>query len=237
MKTNIVFTENLLPVRSEQITRLQNEIEKLTNENSRLTARCDELEIRLEEELVGKDRAPGQVLHLRMNPTSEIIAKNETGLQKLQEENDRLKRKIRKLEEGLETSKLSESVCSTRDVQTLKEQKQYLEVKMQKLKDYFKSSSSEFREVCYMLSGYKIDRVNNTTYKLSSMYAETPGDHLEFKLDSDGNLQMIATDFSSTLEELIDLHLRQHGSIPAFLSAVTMDLFNRTTMAARTFME
>lgn len=222
-------------MRSEQLARLQNEVETLTNENNRLTARCDELEIRLEHE--AKETDDRKVYHFKMNPATELIAKEEKNVEKLQEENDRLKRKIHKMEEGLEISKLSETICSSREVQALKEEKQSLEIKMQKLKDYFKSSSSEFREVCYMLLGYKIDRVSSTTYKLSSMYAETPNDYLEFKLNSDSNLNMIETQFSSTLDELIDLHLRQHDSVPTFLSAITMDLFNRTTMVARTFVD
>lgn len=219
------------------MTRLQDEIEKLTNENNRLTQRCDELEIRLEEELVGKDVVRGKVLHLKMNPMSECVAEEEADIKKLRDENDRLKRKIRNMEEGLDHSKLSESMCSTREVKTLKEQNKAMEIKMQRLKEFFKSSSNEFRDVCYMLLGYKINRINSSLYKLSSMYAENPDDHLEFQVNQDGALNMIETQFSSGLEDLIDLHLRQHSSIPAFLSAVTMDLFSRTTMSTRTFVE
>lgn len=190
--------------------------------------------------MVGKDKVGGKVVHFKMNPAAELIEKTELSVEKLQEENDKLKRKIRKMEEGLESTRLSETICSSREVQALKEEKQSLEVKMQKLKDCFKRSSNEFREVCYTLFGYKIDRESSATYKLSSMYAESPGDFLQFSLNSDGNLNMIETQFSATLEELIDLHLRQQGSIPTFLSAITMDLFNRTTMAVAartTFME
>lgn len=218
----------------EQITRLQSQVDKLQAENQRLTERCDELQVKLEEQLVGKDVVHGKVVHLKMNPLSECIAENEAVVQKLREDNDRLKRKIRSLEEGFETTKLSDSICTSREYQSLKEQHKSLEVKMQRLKEYFKSSSNEFREVCYMLLGYKIDRVNSKLYRLSSMYAERPQDHLEFQLNSDGALQMMETEFSATLDELIDLHLRQHNSIPAFLSTLTMDLFGRTTVLAAT---
>lgn len=143
---------------------------------------------------------------------------------------DRLKRKIKSLEEGHETSKLSDSVCSSREVQTLREQLKTSEIKIQRLKEYFKTSSHEFRNVCYMLLGYKIDRKSSTQYALSSMYAETPDDCLQFQLNPDGNLNLLETPFSATLEDMVDLHLRHQSSIPVFLSALTMDLFNRTTM-------
>ncbi|KAJ8364050.1 hypothetical protein SKAU_G00128810 [Synaphobranchus kaupii] len=46
-----------------------------------------------------------------------------------------------------------------------------------------------------------------------------------------GNMQLLETDFSHTLRELVALHLFHQNSIPAFLSAVTLDLFSRQTMA------
>lgn len=230
-----MFIDSLVPIRSEQISRLQDEVEKYRNENNRLTQRCDELEIRLEAELVGKDLVGGKVVHLKMNPVSECIAENEASVIKLQEENERLKRKIRNMEEGLEHSKLSESICSSRDVKAMKEQNKALELKMQRLKEHFKTGSNQFRDACYMLLGYKIDMIHSSLYKLSSMYADNPEDHLKFQLEQDGTWNMIETEFSSTLEEQIELHLGHQRSIPAFLSAITMDLLSRTTMTTRMF--
>ncbi|GLH03153.1 Uncharacterized protein GBIM_09055 [Gryllus bimaculatus] len=104
------------------------------------------------------------------------------------------------------------------------------EIKMQRLKEVFHASAKEFREVCYELFGYKIDR-NENIYKLSSMYADSPDDHLMFKRIPDGTIDMMETPYSSTLGELIDLHLHQHNSPPLFLGAVTLELFNRQTLS------
>lgn len=177
-----------------------------------------------------------KALHYKFNPFSECAAENDMTVEKLRDENDRLKRKIKSLEEGLETTKLSDSVCSSHDYIALKEEKKTLEIRLQRLKDVCKQYSSEFRDVCYLLFGYKVDRVNASTYKLFSMYAESPNDHLEFKY-KDNTLTLIESPFSNTLNELIELNLNQLNSIPVFLSAVSMDLFNRTTMAARTYVE
>lgn len=44
-------------------------------------------------------------------------------------------------------------------------------------------------------------------------------------------MQLLETEFSQTVHDLIDLHLLQQDSIPAFLSAVTLELFSRQTVA------
>ena len=43
--------------------------------------------------------------------------------------------------------------------------------------------------------------------------------------------QLLETAFSRTVPALIELHLLQQDSIPAFLSALTLDLFGRQTLA------
>lgn len=61
------------------------------------------------------------------------------------------------------------------------------------------------------------------------MYAESPDEYLTFTLVDDG-IEMVHTDYSTTLGELVDLHLHQNRSIPMFLSGLTQELFTRTTM-------
>ncbi|KAG8145761.1 hypothetical protein E2320_012243 [Naja naja] len=43
-------------------------------------------------------------------------------------------------------------------------------------------------------------------------------------------MQLLETEFSQTVRDLIDFHLLQQNSIPAFLSAVTLELFGRQTL-------
>ena len=44
-------------------------------------------------------------------------------------------------------------------------------------------------------------------------------------------MQLLANEYSDTLADLIDAYLSQADSIPAFLASVTMDLFNKQTLA------
>ena len=45
-----------------------------------------------------------------------------------------------------------------------------------------------------------------------------------------GEVQFLATDFAETLQEHIETYISKRNSIPAFLSAVTLELFGRQTV-------
>lgn len=63
------------------------------------------------------------------------------------------------------------------------------------------------------------------------MYADNENDELMFQLNSQGTLDMLETDYSQTLDTLMDQYLRNAtGSLPAFTSALTLDLVHRVTM-------
>ncbi|XP_063921477.1 mitotic spindle assembly checkpoint protein MAD1 [Zophobas morio] len=222
--------------KTELLVKLQDEVEQLKLENDMLKQKRDQLEIQLEGLLVGQDTLHGgKVYHLGNNPLAECLAQREQLVEKLEQEVERLKIKIKKLEEGIESSKLGESALCPEEIHTLKEQIKTHESQTQRLKDYFKSSLHEFRNVIYMLLGYKIDRTSTSLYKLTSIYAERAEDQLCFQLNNEGNLNLLENEFSSTLEEMVNLHLRHQKSIPVFLSSLTIDLFNNSTMATKTF--
>lgn len=218
-----------------QMKELQQEVSKLKDENEQLRKMRDKLEVQLENLLSGEEKAEGRIVHFELNPLSECLKVRAEEADKLKEEIERLKRKIKNMEEGLEGSKLADLSICPKDVQSLKEQIKTLETQNQRLKEFFKSSTQEFRNVIYMLLGYKIDKSSNSQYKLTSMYAESPDDFICFHLNTDGNLNLLESRFSATLEEMVDLHLRQQNSIPVFLSAITIDLFNNRTMTTKTF--
>lgn len=63
------------------------------------------------------------------------------------------------------------------------------------------------------------------------MFAEDERDELVFQLNSQGHLDMLETEFSKTLEALMQQYLQSStGSLPAFTSALTLDLAQRVTM-------
>ena len=62
------------------------------------------------------------------------------------------------------------------------------------------------------------------------MYAENDDDYFNFHLNDDNGLDLLTTKFSQSLTEMMSHVLGQYGSMPAFMSTVTLELFNRATI-------
>lgn len=222
---------------SEQYEKLRREIDSLRLENDKLKRRKDELELELENVTlraeINRDRY--KVVQYTDSPANEAYEAHKNEVEKLQAEIERLKIRNRKLEEGNDelTMRLNDSnmTMNVMELNNLKAQVQSLEAKNQHIKEIYKSASNEFRDVCYMLFGYRVDRVGNTNYRISSMYAESEEEYLHFRLNESGSvLNMLETEYSESISDMVSSHLGTHGSLPAFLSNLTLDLFNRTTV-------
>lgn len=106
-----------------------------------------------------------------------------------------------------------------------------MENKQQHYKEIYRAASLEFREVIYLLFGYRVDRVGNSNYRISSAYADNQNEYLNFRLNELGELDMLETQYSATLADMVNTILAEHHSMPLFLSSLTLDLFNRQAMA------
>ncbi|XP_026742126.1 mitotic spindle assembly checkpoint protein MAD1 [Trichoplusia ni] len=200
-----------------EAAKSRDEAAALRREAGKLRAQRDTLQLQLER--IG-EHAGTKILHLTDNPAAEAHKQVQLDYDAAQEEIKRLKAALR---DG------GDSKACPEEIQQLKQQLESSKIKLKRLKEEFTSSAQEYRDVCYMLLGYKIDRTGHKNYRISNMYAESSEEYLTFNLDDDG-IEMVHTDYSSTLGELVELHLHQHRSIPLFLSALTMDLFTKTTM-------
>ncbi|KAG7187922.1 hypothetical protein KM043_013886 [Ampulex compressa] len=112
--------------------------------------------------------------------------------------------------------------------QEMAELKRSHEIKTARLKEAFKASSQEYRQACYQLFGWRVDRNKEGCYKLSSMYAESQEDFLFFHVAEEG-VDLLETAFSTTLGNLVERHLRGQRSVPMFLNAVQGELFAQQT--------
>ncbi|KAI8056184.1 mitotic checkpoint protein-domain-containing protein [Syncephalis plumigaleata] len=104
--------------------------------------------------------------------------------------------------------------------------------RMRRLREIFAAKGRELRDVIYSLLGYKLELLPNGRVRLTSAYSSRD-DH-SFVFSSDGNdrgvMQLVNSgndDFANSLQNLIRLWVGERGSIPAFLSAVTLELFER----------
>ncbi|PKK23259.1 mitotic spindle assembly checkpoint protein MAD1 isoform X2 [Columba livia] len=237
LKSQECTAEQSTVVTKEEVDTLRLKIEELEAERSKLEEENRSLEMKLEKLTVQGDYDPSRtkVLHLSMNPASLAKQQRKEEQQQLQEECERLRELVRVLEGGGAIPGNLEGVGgfqSPQEVAELKKQVESAELKNQRLKEVFQTKIQEFRKVCYTLTGYQIDITTENQYRLTSIYAEHQGDCLLFKASSSGGkMQLLETEFSRTIRELIELHLLRQDSIPAFLSALTLDLFSRQTIA------
>ncbi|KAF2072337.1 hypothetical protein CYY_006350 [Polysphondylium violaceum] len=193
------ITDHVMDYKSE-CEKLNKEIDRLLEENALLESRLGKGEY---------DPTKTKVLHMTMNPSTAAdnnkSLENNVGDQKLIEENHRLLMQVNDSEK-----------------------------KLDRLKLVFKQKINEFREGVYALLGYKIDVDQQNRYKLQSMYAEKESDYLMFQYTANkggrvGNMELLETAFTDSLDREIKAYLFTCKSIPSFLSQVTIELFSRQT--------
>ena len=80
------------------------------------------------------------------------------------------------------------------------------------------------------LRSYMIDMTTGDKLRLRSMYAEQEDDVLLFQLIDDGEgLKLLETDLCSRIDPGVFAYLTACGSVPAFLSNLTTNLFEKQT--------
>ena len=98
----------------------------------------------------------------------------------------------------------------------------------------FKEKMQQYKEFVFLLTGYKIEFINAEQrtcprVKLSSMFAEDEHDVLLFQKNENG-LELLATDFvEHKVDDKTFQLLKTCHSIPAFISQITLDLFEHQT--------
>lgn len=227
---------NIDTTSSDNYDKLRKDLTTLKIENEKMKKRKEELELELENRNLKGDFnvEKYKILHFEANPAAEAYESNKNEVERLQVEVEKLKRKIRKMEENEQemTMRLNDTnvTINIKEMNTLRMQVQSLEAKNNQIKEVYKAASQEFREVVYMLFGYRIDRIANKNYRISNVYAESEDEYLNFRINESGVLDMLETEYSISLADMMRTHLSTHNSLPAFLSALTLDLFNRVTV-------
>lgn len=227
---------NIDPSSCDNYEKLRKDLTALKVENEKIKKRKEELEMELENRNLKVDFnvEKYKVLHFEANPAAEAYEANKNEIERLQVEVEKLRRKIRKMEENEQemTMRLNDTnvTINIKEMNALRMQIQSLEAKNNQIKDVYKAASQEFREVVYMLFGYRIDRIANKNYRISNVYAESEDEYLNFRINESGVLDMLETEYSISLADMMRTHLGTHNSLPAFLSALTLDLFNKVTV-------
>lgn len=174
-----------------------------------------------------------RVVHLVENPLEMAFRQRLENFTKLEEENERLIARVKVLEEFGCSKDVTAQVQlkldqdgALPDRKSLQEQLASAEAKNRRLVDAFRRTSHDFRHGCYALTGYRIDVLSQGHYKLTHMYADSPDDHLLFQ-NAEQKMNVLETDYLRSLEGLASTYLEKYDSIPAFLSALTLQLFRQ----------
>ncbi|XP_078045428.1 mitotic arrest-deficient 1 [Augochlora pura] len=221
--------ERTIDAYRELVAKLESDLLAVEGHNqldecNKLRKEIDRLKGELEHRaLKGDFNCNARVLHFAMNPAA--IAEKQA-----EEKQMALIREVEELRAKVALGGASTTApTSSLQTQEIAELKQTHEIKIARLKDAFKASSQEYRQACYQLFGWRVDRTKEGRYKLSSQYAETPEDFLFFHIGEDG-VDLLETAFSATLGILVEQHLQRQHSVPMFLNAVQTDLYNQQTM-------
>ncbi|XP_016974094.2 mitotic spindle assembly checkpoint protein MAD1 isoform X1 [Drosophila rhopaloa] len=216
---------------------VKKELDTLRLENERLRRRKEELELEMMHRCLRGDfnMKDFKVVHLSQNPAAEAYESSQNMMEKLQAEIERLKRRNKKLEDDQEqrlneTTSTGGMTLNFKEFNQLRADLESANGKMRKMKDCFKAARDEYRDVCYMLLGYRIDRIGaNSNYRISSMFAEGPDDYLDISLNESSCLALLESPYSQTFNPPIDQQLAA-SNFPAFFSALTLELFQRATV-------
>ncbi|XP_076226270.1 mitotic arrest-deficient 1 [Nomia melanderi] len=220
--------ERTIDAYRELVAKLESNLEAVEGYNqvdecAKLRKEVDRLKGELEHRaLKGDFNCDAKVLHFTMNPAA--IAEKQA-----EEKQMALIREVEELRAKLAQGGANTTAASSLQAQEIAELKQTHEIKIARLKDAFKASSQEYRQACYQLFGWRVDRTKEGRYKLSSQYAESPEDFLFFHIGEEG-VDLLETAFSATLGSLVEQYLQRQHSVPMFLNAVQSDLFNQQTM-------
>lgn len=177
------------------------------------------------EALVGKgsfNTEETRVLHLQRNPLAEAIRERyETEIRGLQ----------RQLEEATGQKPARGTTASSSEVDPHKLH--------QRLKQSFKEQIALFREGVYLMTGYKVDMLQQekTMFRVRSVYAEQEQDHLMFVCQKDGeevtSLDLVETDLAKLLSNTDSYqYMTKFNSLPGFLASVQLSLFEKQTFIA-----
>ena len=237
-------SEEALHVLEAQFRELEQHAQALSTENETLWLRVGRGEFNAERE---------RCLVLTDNPVSRDLAVRTSTLEALRKENTGLLEQVEALHKQLTSAHLPAPATGTdavvplqtvdnlrAELTKLQETLQLKDKAMLRLKQVFTAQANLFREAVQSLFGYKIRFMENGKVKLTSAYAGSArGTTLVFRSD-EGNvgemkLQGEANDGLANVAHLRDYWLSDgiRHSVPCFLAALNLELYENTTQAIR----
>ncbi|KAF9109314.1 coiled-coil domain-containing protein mad1 [Mortierella sp. AM989] len=228
--------------------RLEQEVDILRKENASLDAKVLEHEIAIGAGAFNP--ATSRILELKDSPASRHQAVRQHMLDALKEENTALLKVLSDLQQqqqhhnswqadhngDQEVVVRDEALIPAASYNRLKGDHERLLEEMaenakrsKRLKESWTSKADEFLDAIRSLLGYKVNFLDNGRVELISVYNSEEQHSFVFTsgLNDEGTMQLIGSGSQKYMEEhkeTFDYWVNQLGSIPAFLSRITLDL-------------
>lgn len=190
----------------------------------------------LQQQAQHKEESKYRILELKANPTAKHEAVKLQMLESLKRENEDLLQQLKG--NALQSNFVPVSALDRvrREIKEARHNLAEQEKRVERLKSVFSKKSLEFRESVNALLGYKVDLLPNKKVRATSIYATSEDESFTFISDPSTKNKFIAIDDNPAIQEyenLITFWIKERNDIPCFLAAINLELYERTTKAAR----
>ncbi|KAI9282830.1 mitotic checkpoint protein-domain-containing protein [Umbelopsis sp. AD052] len=179
-----------------------------------------------------------RILQLKNNPASREQAIRQSMLDDLKKENQELIARLQQSNDETAMAGVIESTIPPQSFDNLQAEKEQMvttvaqkEKRILRMQQVWAAKVREYHEAVASLLGYKVDFSADGMVRLASMYADPNDISFVFKSSENdqGTLKIVGANkdmYMKTLESSYNYCVNERGSIPAFLSAVTMELID-----------
>lgn len=179
-----------------------------------------------------------RILQLKNNPASKEQAIRQSMLDDLKKENQELITQLQQVNNDTAMVGVIESTIPAQSFDNLQAESERMantvaqkEKRILRMQQVWAAKVREYHEAVASLLGYKVDFSADGMVRLASMYADANDISFVFKSSENdqGTLKIVGANkdmYMKTLESSYNYCVNERGSIPAFLSAVTMELID-----------
>ncbi|KAK7206607.1 spindle assembly checkpoint component Mad1 [Myxozyma melibiosi] len=177
-----------------------------------------------------------RVLQLRDNPAARDQAIKKSMLDALRAENNSLLAQLENRREDIGQVVSINTLDRVKlEIKEMEREVAEKEKRIRRMKEIWSAKSVEFREAVYSLLGYKLDFLANNKVRATSMFASSDDESFTFD-PAAGTMKMGGrpdSPFAQECANLITFWVQERREIPCFLAALNLELYDKTTKAAR----
>uniref|UniRef100_A0A914VYU3 Mitotic spindle assembly checkpoint protein MAD1 n=1 Tax=Plectus sambesii TaxID=2011161 RepID=A0A914VYU3_9BILA len=178
-----------------------------------------------------------KVLHMAINPIDMAHQEYKHEVETLKKENEQMRLRLEEFEAQRGSSTQHDADVTERvqlrldelqherQLNELKEKIVKLEKEKQRAREIQSQLAHKYREMCTQLTGFQCKMKDENLYQVESVYE--PGHFFLFKRSDEGDLQLLESDYTPQWADFVETYLMTDHCIPAFLAAVTMQLYAR----------